>query len=150
MISWLWNKIRKALTAINFGFHCGRPDWICPTTKIYNIDNITYDASTGNAFRSPGCFFSAEDKITIGSHVWFGPNVGLITQDHDLANPDHPGKRGPIQIGDYCWIGMNAVILPGVSLGDHTVVGAGSVVTHSFPGGHCVLAGNPAKIIRRI
>jgi acetyltransferase-like isoleucine patch superfamily enzyme len=42
---------------------------------------------------------------------------------------------------------MNAVILPGVTLGDHTIVGAGSVVTHSFPEGHCTIAGNPAKKI---
>ena len=45
---------------------------------------------------------------------------------------------------------MNSVILPGVVLGEHTVVGAGSIVTKSFPEGYCVIAGNPAKIIRKI
>ena len=45
---------------------------------------------------------------------------------------------------------MNSVILPGVTLGEHTVVGAGSVVTKSFPDGHCVIAGNPAIIIRSL
>ncbi len=45
---------------------------------------------------------------------------------------------------------MNAVILPGVTLGDHTVVGAGAIVTKSFPDGHCIIAGNPAKEIRKI
>ncbi|MCK9571130.1 hypothetical protein M0R72_19430 [Candidatus Pacearchaeota archaeon] len=45
---------------------------------------------------------------------------------------------------------MNAVILPGVRLGPHTVVGAGAIVTHSYPGGHCVIAGNPAKVIRKV
>lgn len=53
----------------------------------------------------------------------------------------------PITIGDNCWIGMNAVVLTGVELGDYTTVGAGAVVTHSFPG-HCVIAGNPARVIR--
>ncbi len=56
----------------------------------------------------------------------------------------------PITLGDHCWIGMNAVILPGVELGERTVVGAGSVVTKSFPEGHCVIAGNPARILRRL
>jgi acetyltransferase-like isoleucine patch superfamily enzyme len=45
---------------------------------------------------------------------------------------------------------MNAVILPGVTLGDHTIVGAGSVVTKSFENGNCVIAGNPAKIIKNL
>lgn len=53
-------------------------------------------------------------------------------------------------IGDKCWIGMNSVILPGVVLGDNTIVGAGSVVTKSFENGHCVVAGNPAKLIKRL
>lgn len=45
---------------------------------------------------------------------------------------------------------MHSIILPGVVLGDHTIVGAGSVVTHSFPEGYCILAGNPAKIVRKL
>lgn len=51
-------------------------------------------------------------------------------------------------IGRNCWIGMNAVILPGVKLGDYTIVGAGAVVTHSFPEGYCVIGGVPAKKIK--
>lgn len=53
-------------------------------------------------------------------------------------------------IGKKCWIGMNAIILPGVKLGDNTIVGAGSVVTKSFPDGNLVIAGNPAKIINKL
>ncbi|WP_371860829.1 DapH/DapD/GlmU-related protein [Terrabacter aerolatus] len=56
----------------------------------------------------------------------------------------------PIIIGDDCWIGMNSVILPGVILGSRTTVGAGSVVTKSFPEGNCIVAGNPAKIIKQL
>jgi len=52
-------------------------------------------------------------------------------------------------LGERCWIGMNSIILPGVRLGDGTIVGAGSVVTHSFPGGQVMIAGNPAKIINK-
>ncbi len=51
-------------------------------------------------------------------------------------------------IGDNCWIGMNSVVLPGVKLGEKTIVGAGSVITKSYEEGHCIIAGNPAKIIK--
>ncbi|MDT4068951.1 type 8 capsular polysaccharide synthesis protein Cap8J, partial [Staphylococcus aureus] len=59
-----------------------------------------------------------------------------------------PGED--VKIGNYSWIGMNSVILPGVELGEHTIVGAGSVVTKSFPEGNVVIGGNPAKIIKKI
>ena len=76
--------------------------------------------------------------------------MGLITANHDPANPATHLDPKPINIGKNCWIGMNSVILPGVTLGDNTTVGAGSVVTKSFPEGNCVIAGNPARIIRQL
>lgn len=56
--------------------------------------------------------------------------------------------KKPIVIGDYCWLGRNVNILAGVTLGPRTIVGAGAVVTKSFPEGYCVLGGNPAKVIK--
>lgn len=53
-------------------------------------------------------------------------------------------------IEDYCWIGMNVVVLPGVHLGPRTIVGAGSVVTKSFSDGYCVVGGNPAVMIKKL
>lgn len=67
-----------------------------------------------------------------------------------MQNLDRHEEAKPVLIGEKCWIGMNSVILPGVILGPHTVVGAGSVVTKSFVDGYCIVAGNPAKIIRKI
>ena len=77
-------------------------------------------------------------------------NVGLITANHSLEDLDKHQEGKPIVLGKSNWIGMNSVILPGVILGDNTVVGAGSVVTHSFPEGNCVIAGAPAKKIRKL
>lgn len=116
---------------------------VCP-------ENIQFDPDDLNNFQSIGIYFQAIGKITIGKGTFLGPNVGLITSNHDLLNPEQHLPPKEITLGKACWIGMNSVILPGVVLGDHTVVGAGSVVTKSFPDGYCVIAGNPAKLIRRL
>jgi acetyltransferase-like isoleucine patch superfamily enzyme len=101
----------------------------------------------------PGCYIQAVNGIEIGGFTNVGPGVGIISADHDLMAP-HDNTRhqpaDPIRIGEHCWIGMNAVILPGVQLGPHTIVGAGAVVTKSFPEGYAVVAGNPAKIVRAL
>ena len=147
---WLW-----ALKGVWFqkvlGFNRAVPWPTDHRLKISNFRNIRFHPDDLDNFQSPGCYFqNANAEITIGLHSPIGPNVGLITSNHDVANPDHnlPGLN--IVIGSHCWIGMNAVILPGVVLGDHTVVGAGAIVTRSFPEGQCVIAGVPARVVRRL
>ena len=142
----LWAKARQALNLLYFGSLCDHPFGVSPSTLVYNLKNIEYDKDTGNIFRQPGCIYSAAAKITIGPHTWIGSNVGLITQNHDPSNPDKVLPPEPITIGSYCWIGMNAIILPGVVLGDYTTVGAGAVVTKSFPDGNCIIVGNPGGL----
>lgn len=117
---------------------------------VINGRNIVFHPDDLNNFHSFGIYYQAIDKITIGKGTFIGPNVGLITSNHDLQDPDKRGNSKPIELGEKCWIGMNSVVLPGVSLGSHTVVGAGSVVTKSFPDGYCVIAGNPAKLIKEL
>lgn len=70
-----------------------------------------------------------------------GPNVGTITANHDLLDPDRFKESKETRIGISCWIGMNSVLLPGVVLEVHTVVGAGIVVTMPFPEGYVVIEG---------
>ncbi len=97
----------------------------------------------------PGCYISAMGKIYIGDYTQIAANVGIISSNHDLYD-NRKHLINEVKIGQYCWIGMGAIILPGVELGDYTIVGAGSIVTKSFTEGFCVIAGNPAKLIKNL
>lgn len=99
---------------------------------------------------SPGNFIDASNGIEIGDYTNLGPNVGLISKNHDNINNAIFTNHPPIKIGKFCWISMNAVVLPGVQLGDFTIAGAGAVVTKSFTEGYCVIAGNPAVIVKNL
>lgn len=121
-----------------------------PNTSILCGNNIKFDSDSLNVFQNSGCYFQALGEIEIGKNVRIAQNVGIITANHDINNLEDHDKGEKVVISDDCWIGMNSVILPGVKLGEQTIVGAGLVVTKSFKEGHCVIAGNPARIIRKI
>lgn len=114
--------------------------------------NIDFNVNDMNNFQHYGCYFQAWDngKIVLGEGTYIAPNVGLITQNHNIYDLDSHEESMDIIIGKNCWIGMNVVILPGVRLGDYTIVGAGAVVTKSYPEGHCIIAGVPAKKIKDV
>lgn len=112
---------------------------------ITHPENIEFSPDDLHIFHTYGTYFQAIGaKIKIGRGTWIAPNVGLITANHDKDDLGKHEQGRSIIIGENCWIGMNAVILPGVILGDNTIVGAGAVVTKSFPEGNCVLIGVPA------
>lgn len=99
-----------------------------------------------------GCVILDVAEVRIGDNCMMAPNVGIYTATH----PIDPIERNsglelaaPITIGDNCWIGGNAVINPGVTLGDNVVVASGAVVTKSF-GDNVVIGGNPAKVLKHI
>lgn len=105
-----------------------------------------------NFFANYNCTILDVAKVTFGDNCMLAPNVAIYTAGHPL----HPDSRNSmyeygieVNIGNNVWIGGNTVILPGVSIGDCCVVGAGSVVTKDIPA-WSVAAGNPAKIIRKI
>lgn len=99
---------------------------------------------------SMGCHIDGRNGIHIGENVWIGPRVSLISMNHDMSDFERYEEAGPIVIGRNSWIASNAVILPTVILGEHTVVAAGSVVTKSFLEGNQLLAGAPARVIRAL
>ncbi len=98
---------------------------------------------------SPHCYIQAFNGVEIGEGTNIAPGVGIVSANHDPLDNARHAAAPPIRIGKRCWIGMNAVILPGVTLGDNVIVGAGAIVTSSFPA-YSVIAGNPARLIRQL
>ena len=100
---------------------------------------------------SSGCYLQAGNGIVIGSGTIWASNVVIVSANHDLSIEDKRWESTtPVVIGDDCWIGANACIMPGVILGNRVIVGAGSVVTKSFNQDDIAIAGNPAKIIKHL
>ena len=99
---------------------------------------------------SPGCYIQARNGIEIGSNVIIAPGVKIISSNHEMYDYVKYTKNKPIVIQDNCWLGANCVILPGIELGEHIIVAAGSIVTHSFKNSNCVIGGVPARVIKKI
>ncbi len=111
----------------------------------------------GNHCGISGSTIYSWDSIKIGNYTRVGANCKIIDNDfhpveleyrHKGLNEKHT-RRAPIVIGNDCFIGMNSIILKGTTIGNNVIVGAGSVVHGNFPD-NCVIAGNPAKIIKRL
>jgi acetyltransferase-like isoleucine patch superfamily enzyme len=122
--------------------------------NIYIGDNVSINMN---------CTFIDCNKITIGNNVLIASNVQIYTSTHPVElserlTPDWTKNSNqyfcrtfayPVVIEDGCWIGGGAIILPGITVGRGSVIGAGSVVTKNIPA-NCVAAGNPCKVMRKI
>lgn len=137
----------------------GEQSWITPPFYVDYGENI----HLGNCVEiNMNCVFLDCNTITIGDHSGIGPGTHIYTVGHPtnpqerLSVPQDPSEfafwnsiTAPVTIGKNVWIGGGCIILPGVSIGDNTTVGAGSVVSKSLPT-NCLAVGNPCKVIRQL
>ncbi len=132
----------------------GEHVWIAPPFFIDYGENIHIGK---NVEINMNCVFLDCNTITIGDFSGIGPGVHIYTVFHP-TNPLERMSEGsnfwksrtaPVNIGKNVWIGGGCIILPGITIGDGTIIGAGSVVTKSIPG-NCVAVGNPCKVIRKL
>lgn len=93
-----------------------------------------------------------DTHIYVGDNTMFGPNVVIATAGHPIL-PELREKgyqyNAPVHIGKNCWLGAGVIVLPGITIGDHAVIGAGSVVTKDIPS-DTVAVGNPCRVLREI
>ena len=111
--------------------------------------NITFGE---NFYSNHNLVILDANKVEFGDNVFIGPNCGFYTSGHPLDYETR--NKGleyakPIKVGNNVWIGGNVCILPGVTIGDNCVIGAGSVVNRDIPK-NCVAVGNPCKVIKNI
>jgi len=143
-----------ALVLVNFLFQRvfrvnGRVPWpVHFTSRVSSASRIGLPASGKPSFAlSGGCYIQALNGIEFGEGSGFGAGVKMISANHDVDDLQRWKSAPPIRVGRGCWIGANAVLLPGVSLAEGSVVLPGSVVNRSVPEG-AEVGGVPARIIR--
>ena len=127
----------------------GNDAWIEPPFHCDYGAQITIGAGV---FVNFGAVFLDPAPITIGAGAQLGPNVQLLTADHprDAATRAAGPELGrPITIDSRCWLGGGAIVCPGVTIGEDTIVGAGSVVVRDLPA-RVIAAGNPERVVREL
>lgn len=138
------------------GFH-SQPGLRIECIDEYNGIHYTPQLKIGKNFSANYyCHIGCIDKITIGDNVLIGSRVLITDHSHGvLEHTDVPWEyrklysKGPVVIGDNVWIGENACIMPGVTIGEGSVIGANAVVTHDVPP-YSLAVGVPAKIVKTI
>jgi len=127
----------------------GKDVWIEPDFHCEFGKNITIE---DNVYINFGCIILDCAEVHIGANTLLGPNVGLYPVNHclDAQERIHGGCMGkPIHIGKNVWFGGDVKVLAGVTIGDNTVIGTGSIITKDIPSG-VVAAGNPCRVLHEI
>ncbi len=129
--------------------HVGKDVRIEPDFRCEFGKNITIE---DNVYINFGCVILDCAEVTIGANTLLGPNIGLYPVNHaiDAEERIHGGCIGkPIHIGKNVWFGGDVKVLAGVTIGDNTIIGTGSIVTKDIPS-NVIAVGNPCKVIREI
>jgi acetyltransferase-like isoleucine patch superfamily enzyme len=102
-----------------------------------------------DVFVNQGATIVAWHAIAIGDHTRIGDYVAIYDTDHHAVDQDTPLRRAPVVIGRNVWVARGSIVMPGVTIGDHSVVAAASVVTADVPA-RTLVAGNPARPVREL
>jgi len=135
-----------------FRFHARISAPINYTSFIGNPEKLVYhnDKNTlVSLFTSGHCYIQCINGVEFGRNILFAPGIKIISANHTQGNLQSWDKELSIKIGDNVWLGANVIILPGVSIADNCVVGAGSVVTKSILEPSSIVVGNPARILEK-
>ena len=135
-------SLRHAYLRLFFGIRVGKRSSVHMGCFVTGRNITIGDHTTINR----RCHLDGRVGLRIGNRVSISPEVYTMSLTHDAQDPSFPTKGEPIVIEDYAWIGSRAMIMPGVTISKGMVVGAGSVVTKTFPP-YSIVAGAPAKVI---
>lgn len=147
---WIVNALFQRLLRLDHGCRYGKHF----TTRVLHPHGLHIEDECPYVRRSlavsGGCYINAADGLWIGKGTIWAPNVAIVSQTHGINDFRGAPPTAGIRIGRGCWLGFGSVVLPGITLGDRTIVGANAVVTRSFPDGNVVIAGAPAIAVRQL
>ena len=141
---------RRPVLIMGGSIKCGRLFLRCKTIPIEVGASSKGSLVLGErVFINTGATVFANHSITLGDDCRLGDLVAIFDSDHHPLEPSRPTRVAPVRLGTNVWVGRSATILPGVTIGDHSVVAAGSIVTDDVPA-RTLVAGVPARPVRTL